>query len=50
MFKRWILLSVLSICSLNTQAAVDMFLKIDGVDGESQDSQHRGEIDILAWS
>ncbi|WP_297897052.1 type VI secretion system tube protein Hcp [Shewanella sp.] len=50
MFKRWILLSVLSVCSLNTQAAVDMFLKIDGVDGESQDSQHRGEIDILAWS
>ena len=31
-------------------AAVDMFLKVDGVAGESQDSDHRDEIDILAWS
>ncbi len=30
--------------------AVDMFLKIDGVDGESRDSEHKGEIDVLAWS
>ncbi len=30
--------------------AVDMFLKIEGVDGESTDSSHKGEIDILAWS
>lgn len=30
--------------------AVDMFLKIDGVDGESQDDKHAKEIDILAWS
>lgn len=30
--------------------AVDMFLKIDGVKGESKDSKHKGEIDILAWS
>ena len=30
--------------------AVDMFLKIDGVDGESADSKHKGEIDVLAWS
>ncbi len=29
---------------------VDMFLKIDGVDGESRDSEHKGEIDVLAWS
>ena len=49
-FKRWILLSVLSVSSLSAQAAVDMFLKIDGVEGESQDAQHRGEIDVLAWS
>jgi type VI secretion system secreted protein Hcp len=27
-----------------------MFLKIDGIDGESDDSVHAGEIDILAWS
>ena len=30
--------------------AVDMFLKFEGVDGESQDSAHTGEIDVLAWS
>ncbi len=30
--------------------AVDMFLKIDDVKGESQDDKHKGEIDVLAWS
>ncbi len=30
--------------------AVDMFLKMDGVDGESQDDAHGKEMDILAWS
>jgi type VI secretion system secreted protein Hcp len=30
--------------------AVDMFLKIDGIKGESHDSSHKDEIDILAWS
>jgi len=30
--------------------AVDIFIKIDGVDGESKDSIHKGEIDVLAWS
>lgn len=27
-----------------------MFLKIDGVDGESLDSTHAGEMEILSWS
>jgi len=31
-------------------AAVDYFLKIDGVEGESTDDQHKGEIDVLSWS
>jgi type VI secretion system secreted protein Hcp len=31
-------------------AAVDYFLKIDGVDGEAADAKHKGEIDVLAWS
>jgi type VI secretion system secreted protein Hcp len=31
-------------------AALDMFLKVDGIPGESHDRQHRGEIDVLAWS
>src|SRR5207244_4213120 len=30
--------------------AVDMFLKIDGVEGESPDSSHGGEIQVLSWS
>ena len=30
--------------------AVDMFMKIAGIDGESKDSKHKGEIDVLAWS
>jgi type VI secretion system secreted protein Hcp len=31
-------------------AAVDYFLKIDGIPGESQDSKHKGEIDIESFS
>jgi type VI secretion system secreted protein Hcp len=27
-----------------------MFIKMDGIDGESRDSGHEGEIDVLAWS
>ncbi|MCX9156619.1 type VI secretion system tube protein Hcp [Niveibacterium sp. 24ML] len=30
--------------------AVDMFIKISTIDGESNDSTHKKEIDILAWS
>jgi type VI secretion system secreted protein Hcp len=30
--------------------AVDYFLKIDGIPGESTDSKHNGEINILSWS
>ena len=30
--------------------AVDMFLKLDGIDGESVDAAHAGEVDVLAWS
>jgi type VI secretion system secreted protein Hcp len=31
-------------------AAVDYFLKIDGIEGESQDAKHKGEIDLKQWS
>ena len=31
-------------------AAVDYFLKIDSVDGESTDDKHKGEIDLESWS
>lgn len=30
--------------------AVDMFLKIEGVEGESADDKHKGEIDVLSFS
>lgn len=31
-------------------AAVDYFLKIEGVDGESADHKHKGEIQVESWS
>ena len=31
-------------------AHVDYFLKIEGIEGESQDAKHKGEIDLLSWS
>lgn len=31
-------------------AAVDYFLKIDGIEGESADQKHKGEIDVQSWS
>ena len=31
-------------------AAVDYFLKIEGIEGESQDHKHKGEIDVASWS
>jgi type VI secretion system secreted protein Hcp len=30
--------------------AVDMFLKLDDVKGESADDKHKDEIDVLSWS
>lgn len=30
--------------------AVDIFLKLDSINGEAQDSDHKNEIDILSWS
>ncbi|MBZ5584616.1 MAG: type VI secretion system tube protein Hcp [Acidobacteriia bacterium] len=30
--------------------AVDFFLKIDGIPGESQDSKHKDEIQLMSWS
>jgi type VI secretion system secreted protein Hcp len=30
--------------------AVDMFIKIGDIEGESSDDTHAGEIDVLAWS
>ena len=30
--------------------AVDYFLKLDGIDGESADANHKNEIQIMSWS
>ena len=30
--------------------AVDIFMKIDGIDGESKDAKHEKDIEVLAWS
>lgn len=30
--------------------AVDMFLKLEGIEGEAKDDTHGGEIDVLSWS
>ena len=30
--------------------AVDFFLRIEGIEGESTDAKHKGEIDVLSWS
>ena len=44
------LLSCLLFSVLKAHAAVDMFLQIEGIDGESTDSDYRDSMDILAWS
>lgn len=31
-------------------AAVDYFLKLDGIEGESTDDKHKNEIDVESWS
>jgi type VI secretion system secreted protein Hcp len=30
--------------------AADAFLKIDGIEGDSNDSKHKNEIDVISWS
>ncbi|GHU15236.1 hypothetical protein AGMMS50225_28370 [Betaproteobacteria bacterium] len=30
--------------------AQDIFLKISGIEGESQDASHKGEIEVLGWN
>lgn len=30
--------------------AVDMYLKLDKIEGESPDDKHKGEIEVLSWS
>jgi type VI secretion system secreted protein Hcp len=39
-----------TIGATSADAAIDIFLKIQGIDGESTNSKHKGEIDVLSWS
>ncbi len=41
---------ILTISIPHADAAVDMFIKIGDIKGESQDDKHKGEIDVLSWS
>lgn len=34
----------------NALAALDYFLRIEGIEGESLDSKHKGEIELESWS
>jgi type VI secretion system secreted protein Hcp len=45
-----LLILAVGLMPARTQAAVDMFLKLGDVKGESKDRAHAGEIEVLAWS
>jgi len=42
--------AVLTLSGIAAQAATDMFLHIDGIEGESTAAGHEGSIEILSWS
>ncbi|MCO6465937.1 MAG: type VI secretion system tube protein Hcp [Bradyrhizobiaceae bacterium] len=49
--RRLVLLVALCVGLCSTSAfATDFFLKIDGVDGESSDQEHKGWIEVQSWS
>ncbi len=55
MKQRWVIAAMLVAALVITagvayQAAADCFLKVDGIQGDSQDSKHREEIQVLSWS
>lgn len=49
-WKKLLTILLLIGCFSNLSGAIDMFMKIEGIDGESQDSAHKDEIDVLSWS
>src|SRR5919197_1518553 len=44
------IIAALSLTLSSYSMAVDMFLHVDGIKGESRDAQHKDDIDVLAWS
>jgi type VI secretion system secreted protein Hcp len=45
-----VMVAAVLLTSSSAMAAVDMFLKMTGITGESVDASHPNEIDVLAWS
>jgi type VI secretion system secreted protein Hcp len=45
-----LVVTTLAVFAPQSFAATDLFLKIEGVQGESVDRAHADEIDVLAWS
>ncbi len=43
-------LLLLLVPAITALAAVDYFLKLDGIDGEATDAGHKGEIQLESWS
>lgn len=50
MLIRRLSLCALLLCSLAAQAALDLFLRLDGVTGDATDVWHRGEIVLTGYS
>lgn len=44
------LMTLALLIPFSIQAAQDVFLKLADIQGESQDRNHQGEIDVLSWS
>jgi len=42
--------TTLLLTPITSYAAVDMFLKLEGIQGESADKANAGSIDVLAWA
>ncbi len=49
MYKK-VIISIAILLFHTSAYSENMFLKIDGVEGESKNINHKNEIDVLAWS
>src|SRR5688572_2076064 len=47
---RPLLAGALAAAAVAPAAAADVFLKLDGIDGESTDSKHKGEIELISYA
>ncbi len=49
-FRSLFLVVSLLFAHVSARASIDMFLNVENVPGESRDSAHAGQCDVLAWS